>query len=149
MKRPERTEASWRVLEAIGAYATGELSSEEASSIERFVRENEEGRRLVEAFLRMLTLLRTIHKGPTQPPKQIVERAIARVAEETGLRPHTDEPAQNPNHNEESLKEVRPILLPTLQHPQQHLEQALGTYIQSLEALEDALLKFEEALLDF
>jgi excisionase family DNA binding protein len=143
------TDASWQHLVAIGAYAAGELSDEEASRIERFVRENEEGRRLAEAFLRMLTLLRTVHKGPPEPPKQIVERAIARVAEEAGRGPHADDAAKNPNHNEESLKEVPRRMTTTLKRPQEYLEQALETYMQGLEGLEDALLKFEEALLDF
>jgi excisionase family DNA binding protein len=148
-KRPKRTEASGRILEAIGAYATGELEGEDASAIERFVRENEEGRRLAEAFLRALTLLRTIHEGQPEPPKEIVERAIAQVAEETRRAPHADESARNPNHDEDSFKEVpRSMFTPTLQDPQQGLKQALRAYTQGLEALENALVKFEEALLD-
>jgi excisionase family DNA binding protein len=149
-KQPNSLEDSWRVLEAIGAYMTGELSDEETSSVERFVRENEEARRLAEAFLWTLSLLRMIHKESPEPPEQSVERAIARVVEEAGHARDADESANNPNHNEDRIKEVSPIMPTTTpQHHQRRLEQALETYIQGLEALEDALQTFEEALLDF
>ncbi len=95
-KLPNSPEDSWRVLEAIGAYTTGELSGEEASRIERFVRETEEGRHLAEAFLTVLVHLRSIHEGAAEPPEQIVERTIARVVEEAGQAPHEDESANNP-----------------------------------------------------
>jgi anti-sigma factor RsiW len=96
MKSPRRVEVSRQVLEQIGAYATGELSGEEASRIERFVRKNEAARRLAEDFLMMLAHLRSIHEGSPEPPKEIVERTIARVVEEAGQAPHEDESANNP-----------------------------------------------------
>ncbi len=40
------SDASWQILEDIGAYATGEPMGEEVSCIDRFVREDAQGLRL-------------------------------------------------------------------------------------------------------
>jgi hypothetical protein len=69
----------WEILERIGSYAAGELSGEEAYETERFILENDEGRRLAESYAHMLTLLGAIGKESPAPPGAIVEEVVRRV----------------------------------------------------------------------
>lgn len=67
---------SWEFLERIGAYAAGELSSEEFRKAERFILEDAESQRLAEAHARVLTLLRAIGAESPDPPEALMSGAI-------------------------------------------------------------------------
>ena len=76
----------WELLERIGDLAGGEIPEEEACETGRFVLEDPEGRRLAEAYARMLALLAAIGDESPNPPEAIADDAIRRAADETKRR---------------------------------------------------------------
>jgi anti-sigma-K factor RskA len=70
---------NWELLEMIGAYAAGELDSEEARETERLLLENDDRRRLVESYNRMLVLLSVMGQESPEAPDAVINHAIRRA----------------------------------------------------------------------
>ncbi|HZY66055.1 MAG TPA: hypothetical protein VFE21_09270 [Rubrobacteraceae bacterium] len=69
----------WELLEMIGAYAAGELDSEEARETERLLLANEDRQRLVESYTRMLVLLSVMGQESPEAPDAVINHAIRRA----------------------------------------------------------------------
>jgi hypothetical protein len=76
----------WEVLEKIGAYAAGELESEEVSEAEQLIFERPEYRRLAESYARMLVMLSTLGGEEVEVPEVVVGYAIRRAYMSAFLR---------------------------------------------------------------
>lgn len=74
-----RGQDRWELLEMIGAYASGELDSEEARETERLLMENEDRQRLVESYTRLLVLLSVMGQESPEAPEAVVNYAIRRA----------------------------------------------------------------------
>ena len=72
-------EQHWEMLERIGAYAAGELESEEAREVEQLILERPDYRRLAESYARMLVMLTTLGNEPVEAPEAVVGYAIRRA----------------------------------------------------------------------
>lgn len=82
----EITEERWEALEKIGAYASGELSGDEACEAERLLLENKDYPRLVESYTRMLVLLSVMNQEPPEAPQSVINHAIRRAYVSAFLR---------------------------------------------------------------
>lgn len=69
----------WELLEMIGAYAAGELDSEEARETERLLLENEDRQRLVESYTRLFVLLSVMGQESPEAPDAVINHAIRRA----------------------------------------------------------------------
>jgi anti-sigma-K factor RskA len=76
---PVAGEERWEVLELIGAYAAGELESEEAREAEQLIFDRPDYRRLAESYARMLVMLSTLSDEPVEAPEAIVSYAVRRA----------------------------------------------------------------------
>jgi anti-sigma-K factor RskA len=76
---PVAGEERWEVLELIGAYAAGELESEEAREAEQLIFDRPDYRRLAESYARMLVMLSTLSNEPVEAPEAIVSYAVRRA----------------------------------------------------------------------
>jgi anti-sigma-K factor RskA len=72
-------EDRWELLEMIGAYAAGELDSEQARETERLLLANEDRRRLVESYNRMFVLLSVMGQESPEAPDAVINAAIRRA----------------------------------------------------------------------
>lgn len=72
-------ENRWEMLEKIGAYAAGELDGEAAREAERLIIEHPEGRRLADAYARMLAMLRALGEEPVEAPEAVMSYAMRRA----------------------------------------------------------------------
>ena len=70
---------NWELLEMIGAYAAGELDSEEARETERLLLENDDRQRLVESYTRMFVLLSVMGQESPEAPDAVINHAIRRA----------------------------------------------------------------------
>src|ERR687895_982288 len=76
---PVAGEERWEVLELIGAYAAGELESEEAREAEQLIFDRPDYRRLAESYARMLVMLSTLSDEPVEAPEVIVSYVVRRA----------------------------------------------------------------------
>ena len=76
---PVAGEERWEVLELIGAYAAGELESEEAREAEQLIFDRPDYRRLAESYARMLVMLSTLSNEPVEAPEAVVSYAVRRA----------------------------------------------------------------------
>lgn len=72
-------EERWELLERVGAYAAGELAGEEARETERLLTENDDYRRLAEAYARMLVFLSVAGQESSEAPEAVVNHALRRA----------------------------------------------------------------------
>jgi anti-sigma-K factor RskA len=85
-----RQEDFWAILELIGAYAAGELESEEAREAEQLIFERPEYRRLAESYSRMLVMLSTLGEEEVEAPEVVINYAVRR-AYVTALLRHAEQ----------------------------------------------------------
>ena len=69
----------WELLELIGAYAAGELGPQEAREAERLLIENDDHRRLVESYSRMIVLLSVTGQESPGAPEAVINAAVRRA----------------------------------------------------------------------
>ena len=72
-------EEHWEVLEAIGAYAAGELDGEAAREAERLIFERPDHRRLAESYARMLVMLSNLSEEPLDVPEVSLDFIVRRA----------------------------------------------------------------------
>ncbi len=72
-------EDRWELIEMIGAYAAGELDSEESRETERLLLEDNDRQRLVESYSRMLVLLSVMGQESPEAPDAVINYAIRRA----------------------------------------------------------------------
>ena len=81
-----REEERWEVLEKIGAYAAGELDSEDAREAEQLIFERPDYQRLAESYARMLVMLDTFGAKEVEVPTEIVGYVLRRAYVSAFLR---------------------------------------------------------------
>lgn len=79
-------EERWELLERVGAYAAGELTGEEARETERLLTENDDYRRLAEAYTRMFVFLSVAGQESPDAPESVLNHALRRAYMSAFLR---------------------------------------------------------------
>ena len=79
-------EQRWEVLEKIGAYAAGELESEEVRVVEQLIFDRLDYRRLAESYARMLVILSDLGSEEVEAPEVIVGYAVRQAYMSAFLR---------------------------------------------------------------
>lgn len=72
-------EERWELLEAIGAYAAGELGDEEVREVERLILESPDHRELARSYAQMVVLLAALGEESVEAPEAVISYAVRRA----------------------------------------------------------------------